>query len=115
MAKYPSDFPLAESIEMVQILKQGKVIEKKALLARHLWTLQGYAMKATLGDPDNPGIEVELPNLELFNVTEFDAIVELEKLNTACLSGDIATQAQIPWKLLLKWALEELVTVVAGV
>lgn len=115
MSAYPTDFPLAESVEVVQILKQGKVAEKKALFARHLWTLQGYAMKATLGDPDNPTAKVEIPDLSLFSVKPdgFDALVELEKLNTA-FSGEAAAQVQVPWKLILKWALEELVTVVAG-
>lgn len=116
MATYPQDFPLAESVEVVQILRQNKVAEKKAVFARHLWTLQGYAMKATLGDPDNPTAKVDLPpDLSLFSVKPdgFDALVELEKLNTA-LSGEVAAQVQVPWKLILKWALEELVTVVAA-
>ncbi len=115
MSAYPTDFPLAESVEVVQILKQGKVAEKKALFARNLWTLQGYAMKATLGDPDNPGVKIEVPDLSLFSVKPdgFDGAVELEKLNAA-LSGDVTAQVMVPWKLLLKWALEELVTVVAG-
>lgn len=116
MSVYPQDFPLAESVEVVQILRQSKVKEKLPLFSRHLWTLQGYAMKVTIGDPDNPEAKVEdVPDLSLFAVKPdgFDAVGELEKLNAA-FSGGATAQVQIPWKLILKWALEELVTVIAG-
>lgn len=116
MAAYPSDFPLAESVEIVQILRKGELAEKKTLFARNLWTLQGYAMKVTLGDPDNPNAAVlDVSDLNPLNMRPdgFDAVGELEKLN-AVLSGVPTAQIQVPWKLLLKWALEELVVVVAG-
>ncbi len=52
MSAYPVSFPLLESVELVQILRQNQVKEKKAVFARHLWSIQGFAMKSMIGDPD---------------------------------------------------------------
>lgn len=110
MSAYPSDFPLAESVEIVQLVRQGKVKEKLALFAKNLWTLQGYAMKATIGDPDMPVAQ----SLECCSKPcGFDAIAELEKMNVAAESG-VTTQAMVPWKTILKWALDELVALLAA-
>ncbi len=128
MTAYPQDFPLAESVEVVQILRKNEVKLKLPLFARHLWTLQGYAMKATVGDPDAPVtaptpvptagggtlLPPTIPDLSLFSVKpdDFDPVEALDKLNVA-FSSEVAPQFIVPWKLILKWALEELVQVVA--
>ncbi len=128
MTAYPQDYPLAESVEVVQIIRKNEVKQKLPLFARHLWTLQGFTMKATIGDPDSPVtapttpatdgnlLPPVTPDLSLFAVKpdNFDPVEALDKLNVA-FSGDSDVQAQItvPWKLILKWALEELVQVIA--
>lgn len=121
MAAYPKDFPLAESIELVSIIRQKQVKAKLPVFGRDLWTLQGFAMRSTLGDPDEPTTTPVPPPTEsgggfsIFSVKpdEFDGIVALEKLNTNYSAGDIQKEFVIPWQLILKWALEELVTLVA--
>ncbi len=108
MTTYPKDFPLAESIELVQLVRQQKVKEELPKFAKNVWVLQGYAMKATIGEPG-----AETPNVALpFAVkpSEFDAIAELEKLNANV--DDVTTQAIIPWTLVLKWILDELIAIV---
>lgn len=118
MAAYPQDFPLAESVEVVQILRQGKVKEKLPLFSRNLWTLQGFAMKSTIGDPDNPSTP-PTPDLSIFSMQKpenFDAVTELEKLNLS-LSGPTPNptpQALVPWTLILKWAIDELAALIAS-
>lgn len=140
MSAYPTSFPLVESVELVQIIRQNLIKEKKAVFARHLWTLQGFAMKSLVGDPDapvavqpptatpapvpapaNPSNPPLLPpifgDLNLFkaegDLDNEGAAVQLEKLN-AYHSGDLEAQAAVPWALILRWALKELAVVLAS-
>ena len=144
MSAYPTSFPLVESVELVQIVRQNQIKEKKAVFARHLWTLQGFAMKSLVGDPDAPAVAptpapAPLPtgpapapaspanppllppifgDLGIFSaqsVEEFrpTALDELEKLN-AYHSGKPVVQDNIPWAMILKWALQELAVVLAS-
>jgi hypothetical protein len=124
MAAYPQDFPLAESIEVVKILRKNEVKQKLPLFARNVWTLQGFAMKSTIGDPDSPVTAPSdgnllppiIPDPSLFAIKPdgFDPVEALDKLNAAFSGNDVQAQVTVPWKLILKWALEELVQVVAS-
>lgn len=104
MISYPTDFPVTESVQIVQIVRQGKSKEQLPLLAKSLWVIQGYAQGKMLGEAAS--------DLSLFTVPEdFDAIAVLEKLNAASEEGAVSIQFAVPWLLILRWALEELIEV----
>ncbi len=118
MSSYPLNFPLSQAMEVVAIARQGKVKEKAAVFAHNLWVLQGFAQKTFVGDPDAPasGLSetggVLVPDISLFAVE--DPVAALEKVIEQHQSDAVVAQASLPWGLILKWALNELVKVVTA-
>lgn len=118
MAAYPENFPLAEAMLVVEVVRKDHVQDRLPEFANAVWTLQGYAMRFALGDPIAQTQALPDEHVDLFAVRPdgFDAVAELEKviaLNRWEDDGGAAAQISFPWQLLLKWALEELVMLVA--
>lgn len=120
MVSYPKDFPLAETLELVALVRKGEVGAKKAEFGHKLWLVQGYAMKATLGDPVGDPVTGETGIVDGGVVltpsaapADFCAVEALEKLCADLQSGAVTAQGAIPWKEILRWALQELVVILA--
>lgn len=94
---YPSELPLAEIRNVVQIVREQKIAEKKADFAYNLWIIQGYAMSRMVGDPTISLIS---------QAAEEDGLVVLEKL----AADDVSAQGAINWVAVVKWALKMLLT-----
>lgn len=102
MVEYPSQFPIAEGLALVNTIKSGTVKEKKAEFAHSLWVVQGFVQKTVLGDP--VAALSAAPKL-----SEAEIVDVIEKLSTPT---DVAIQVAIPWKEILMWAMAELVKVI---
>ena len=116
MSAYPASFPIAESIELVKLVREGKVAEQKSLFAYDLWLVQGFVQKAALGEPGAAALAAE-PTLTPAAVpADFDAVAELEKFNgaVAAVGADgVTPQFAVPWVAILQWALPELLKILA--
>lgn len=124
MTEYPSSFPLSESVEVVRIIRENQVMQQLPLFSYNIWVLQGFAMKTTIGDPTRQPIQVNCvdpvaftPNLNvtpkfIIKPDNFNAVEALEQINASHVNDtDIHVQFAVPWMLILKWALEELIKV----
>jgi hypothetical protein len=107
---YPTDFPIAETLELVGFLRNGQIAAHKSKFAYNLWLLEGFALKSVLGDPfaPTPTTDVVTPSA----VPEgFNAADELEKLCQHHADGTFHAQVTVPWKKILQWAVTELGTI----
>ncbi len=111
MSLYPANFPVSEGFEVVAIVKAGEIVAKKDKFAYNLWLLQGFAQKTVFGEPGAPVTDIAWSSA--VKPENFDAVNELEKICQAQKAGAVTSQSLIPWQLILKWALEELVKMVA--
>lgn len=125
MENYPVDFPLAQALEIVSIVRQKKVKERMPVFAYDLWLLQGYTMRTVIGDPLAPpkipaiptatpnggDAGVLIPDFTLFSAT--DPVATLEKLCDQYQNNAITAQTAVPWLMLLNWALDELSKLIA--
>jgi len=105
---YPVDFPVAEGLEIVTIVRQGQVKAKLSTFSHRVWVLQGFAQKVGLGNPEDGSLGEPIPDMSLLTsqgVT--DPVDVLEKVCEAHKAG-VTAQFAVPWALLLKWALGEL-------
>jgi hypothetical protein len=95
---YPDEFPVAEITEVIEIVRNGQIEERKKELANDLWHIQGYIQGILIGHPEL----AEAMSAQ----ADFDAVAELEKLVEAHKNNVVLTQAAVPWLLLLKWAVK---------
>jgi hypothetical protein len=112
---YPKDFPLAETLELITIIRNGEVGAKKAQFGHNVWLIQGFAMRVTLGDPGTGLSETDAGVVLTPSAApaDFCAIEALEKVCANIQNGALTAQGAVPWKDILKWALQELVVVLA--
>lgn len=113
MVSYPKDLPMAEVLELIQIIRGGKAKENVGVVAHRLWVLQGFAMKATLGDPTG---DPDTAPLFPFNVEKPEGFCALDELEKHCLAHQddaVVTQGVVPWGLIIKWAVNELIVLLA--
>jgi len=96
---YPTEFPIAEVVEVIEIIRGGQIGDQKEVFANDLWHIQGFAMGIIIGHPEAGSAYVSAQ-------AEFDAVAELEKLVEAHKSNAVVAHASVPWLLILKWAMK---------
>lgn len=96
---YPTDLPLMEIQNVINIVRNGEIKTKVKDFSHDLWVVQGYAMGMIIGAPDGDF------SLSTQAADDFDAIATLEKL-CADDGSDISAQAAVPWALIVGWALK---------
>lgn len=109
MTAYPKDLPMAETLGLIQVIRSGKAKENVATVAHGLWVLQGYAMRTTLGDPTSGPDTAPLFPFSAAKPAGFCALDVLEKHCKDHQDDAVVTQGAVPWDLIIKWALQELV------
>lgn len=115
MTSYPETLPMAEVLELVQVIRGGKAKENVPLVAHRLWVLQGFAMKSTLGDPNGGPDTTPLFPFSVQKPEGFCALDVLEKHCKECQDeAVVVSQAvNVPWALIIKWAVDELIVLLA--
>ena len=48
---YPDDAPVESVREIVRLLREGKAQAESAAFAKHVWLVQGYLQRMTMGTP----------------------------------------------------------------
>lgn len=101
MTLYPVEVPLFEIRKIIQIVKEGSYVEKRADFAHAIWVVQGYAQSKLLGNPET----------QLLAYSEANGLAELEKIVAWCDSQgekEITAQSGLDWYAIVLWLLNEL-------
>lgn len=102
--EYPEKFPKHCIKELVKIVRDGQILERKEEFALHAWNVQGYAQSMIVGAPDDQtwGEMPELTDEEACKVLE-DCCEDEEKKEA---DPEAKSALPIPWPMLAAWVIK---------
>lgn len=111
---YPTAFPFDSVKEVVRMVNSKSVLQERPAFARHLWVVQGYAMKQLLGDPDQAqDLNVLQPAQRTDTVIDMlDQLLKQQAGPQAqALEGGVPVVQALPLPvgMLLQWSITQLV------
>jgi hypothetical protein len=103
MAAYPTEMPLFELRQVLQIVRSGEIAAQKSEFAKNLWWIQGYAQKLVLGD----GV-VSMQSVGEALPADTKPEEVLEKLISSGESGIVSQSLNPMWMWLIGYAAQML-------
>jgi hypothetical protein len=102
--EYPKEAPIDCIREVARIVRGGRIAAERSALAKHLWSVQGYVQRLTLGEP-RPLIGAHEP---CGDATALLALETLERQALAQAEGAVQQALPIPLAVLLEWLIQKL-------
>ena len=102
MTDYPQNVPFLEASNIISAIRSGSIVENRAQFAHSIWVIQGYAQSYVFGD----GNTIKMSAAIVGDVSDMDALVELQKVSQLGNEEGISPQIAINWKAILIWVLK---------
>jgi len=106
MFAYPKDFPLVEAKNVIDIVRSGDLLGQKEALAHDAWVVQGYVQSMLIGQAPSV-LAAQAADLKNDNI---EPLAALERVVADTESGSLSAQIAIPWKTILKYVIEILLS-----